>query len=264
MYIPAEIITKPPVYPVTVDEIKKAMGVYCDDDDDRIEGILAAAVDWAQTYQVRRVFVEQGWEAYPPYFPSGAISLPRINGISIEYIKYKDYTGTEYTIDSEKYILTHHSDIIPAYGESWPCVSLYPADPITIRFTAGYKKVIGDEIKEESIGTGDGEETLFALANTPIEEGSATIYIEDVEVEGYTLDLSTGLITFELAPEEGAVITGDYKIADDYRTNIPSKIKQGIIMYCRYLDYVYQDGRDGIAENLLKTAEVLLTMDRGW
>jgi len=61
----------------------------------------------------------------------------------------------------------------------------------------------------EAVGTGNGVATAFTLDNTPIVYGSEFIYVAGVQVTNYTIDYSTGAITFTGTPPTGA-ITADY------------------------------------------------------
>jgi hypothetical protein len=78
----------------------------------------------------------------------------------------------------------------------------------------------------ESVGTGDGVETVFSLVNKEVK--NVKVYLDDIEQEsGYTVDLtqydsglnkslsfSRGIITFDTAPEADAVITADYEYGE--------------------------------------------------
>lgn len=65
-------------------------------------------------------------------------------------------------------------------------------------------------VEGEEVGTGDGEETVFFLAENPVLPGSLTVYVDGAVAEGYSVDWSTGEITFAEPPEDGALITADY------------------------------------------------------
>src|SRR5690606_16087759 len=51
-------------------------------------------------------------------------------------------------------------------------------------------------VQGEAVGTGDGETELFYLAHSPVLPGSLKVYVDGVEASGYTVDWSTGEITF--------------------------------------------------------------------
>lgn len=65
----------------------------------------------------------------------------------------------------------------------------------------------------EPVGIGDGEEDEFPLSVAPILAGSQTIYIDDVpqeETTDYTINATTGMVTFGTAPALDEVSTADY------------------------------------------------------
>ena len=75
----------------------------------------------------------------------------------------------------------------------------------------------GDQV----IGTGDGVRTQFPLAKAyggttrriakPV-EGSVRIEVDGTEaLEGWSVDVTTGDVTFETAPDEGAEITAGFR-----------------------------------------------------
>ena len=61
----------------------------------------------------------------------------------------------------------------------------------------------------EVVGTGNGVLTGFALDNAPVVYGSEKIYVAGVQVTNYTMNYTTGAITFTGTPPTGA-ITADY------------------------------------------------------
>ncbi|WP_226635620.1 DUF2460 domain-containing protein [Brevundimonas poindexterae] len=74
---------------------------------------------------------------------------------------------------------------------------------------------------DQQIGTGDGVETRFRLAKTyggqvrtiakPV-EGTVRVAVDGVEVAGgWDVDLTTGEVTFDVAPAEGAPITAGFQ-----------------------------------------------------
>lgn len=67
--------------------------------------------------------------------------------------------------------------------------------------------------QNELIGTGDGVTTTFTLLHFPIVPNSQYIYLNSVlKTEGtdYTINDTTGVIVFSVAPATGVSITGDY------------------------------------------------------
>ncbi|OPX99507.1 MAG: hypothetical protein A4E60_02747 [Syntrophorhabdus sp. PtaB.Bin047] len=58
-------------------------------------------------------------------------------------MKYKDTDGTETTlVENTDYLVETNGDgcgrLVLPYGISWPSVSLYPSNPITIEFVCGW------------------------------------------------------------------------------------------------------------------------------
>lgn len=73
---------------------------------------------------------------------------------------------------------------------------------------------------DQQIGTGDGVETRFRLAKAyggharPIAkpvEGTVRVAVDGVEAVGWSVDLTTGEVTFDVAPAEGAPITAGFQ-----------------------------------------------------
>jgi uncharacterized protein (TIGR02217 family) len=78
--------------------------------------------------------------------------------------------------------------------------------------------------EDQGLGEGDGERTTFALRKTygegaeawnrsigkPV-EGSVRVAIGGVETSAFQADATTGLVTFEIAPAEGAVVTAGFE-----------------------------------------------------
>jgi len=82
----------------------------------------------------------------------------------------------------------------------------------------------------KNIGTGDGTTTTFNIPDTPVVVDSETIYVDgtpQVKNTDYTIDYTTGVVTFAVAPTSGAVITADYEYVQSIgtissiRSNIP-------------------------------------------
>ena len=63
-------------------------------------------------------------------------------------------------------------------------------------------------ITAEAVGTGAGVVTAFTLANSPVVYGSEIVYVAGTQSTAYTIDCTTGIITFTSAPT--GAITCDY------------------------------------------------------
>jgi len=94
--------------------------------------------------RTRRKLLTQTIDYYLNNFPDGDyITLPFGNLQSVTSIKYKDTAGTEstMTVTTEYLVETNgksYGRIVLPYGKSWPGTTLYPSNPITIRFICGY------------------------------------------------------------------------------------------------------------------------------
>lgn len=65
-------------------------------------------------------------------------------------------------------------------------------------------------VANETVGTGNGSQTNFTLGHHPIVNGSERIYLGGNQTTNYTIDYTTGKITFNTAPGIGVAITADY------------------------------------------------------
>lgn len=78
--------------------------------------------------------------------------------------------------------------------------------------------------EDQVIGTGDGETTTFRLAKTygslhapwrreiakPV-AGTVVVAVDGAAADGWSCDVTTGMVTFEVAPVEGAVVTAGFE-----------------------------------------------------
>jgi len=73
---------------------------------------------------------------------------------------------------------------------------------------------------DQALGVGDGEATVFALAKaygdlarpvTKPVDGTVRVAVDGVEVTAVSVDATTGLVTFEDPPGEGAVLTAGFE-----------------------------------------------------
>jgi len=102
----------------------------------------------------RRAFATQTIEAYLDAFPAANyIELPCPPLQNVTSIKYKDSAGnettmtvnTDYLVDTDRNI----GRIVLPYAGTWPTATLWPVNPITIEYIAGYTatNLIPDELK---------------------------------------------------------------------------------------------------------------------
>jgi len=79
----------------------------------------------------------QGWPS------RDAIKLPFGNLVSVTSVKWKDEDGTETTLAvTTDYLVETNGEacgrVVLPDGETWPSGTLYPSNPITIRYVCGY------------------------------------------------------------------------------------------------------------------------------
>lgn len=97
------------------------------------------------------------------------------------------------------------------------------------RFGKGYGFRFKDwadyQATAQNLGTGNGTRTVFQLTKLYVSgaytysreikkpvNGTAKIYLNSIlQVSGYTLDLTTGIVTFASAPATGIVVSADFE-----------------------------------------------------
>jgi uncharacterized phiE125 gp8 family phage protein len=114
-------------------------------EDDLLTEKLQSAIDDAEDFTGRQLLTAT-WKAYLDKFPCDKdfIELPFGNLQSVTAITYKDSAGTVTTMTvTTEYLVETNGDqcgrIVLPYGCSWPSVTLYPSNPITIEFVCGWK-----------------------------------------------------------------------------------------------------------------------------
>jgi uncharacterized phiE125 gp8 family phage protein len=137
------LITAPTVQPIHVYEFKDWERITHDDEDDLLENILEAATTLFERH-TGRTLQQSTWEYYLESWPDSSdcpIKLPFASPlISVTEIGYKGTTGAETIWHSSLWVSstrTMPGRVAPAYGEQYPTETLFPLDPIRIRYTAG-------------------------------------------------------------------------------------------------------------------------------
>lgn len=136
-----KLVTAPATEPWTVSELKTHLRIDISDDDTLLSGLLTAAREYVEE-AARRALITQTWRLNLGTWPEGGeILLPRPPLQSVTSIVYKDSDGNSTTWSTSAYIVDTDSEpgrVVLAYGESWPSVTLLPANPIIITYVAGY------------------------------------------------------------------------------------------------------------------------------
>jgi hypothetical protein len=71
-------------------------------------------------------------------------------------------------------------------------------------------------VLDERVGTGDGSATVMKLAHSPVMDSTAIIRVAGVQITAptyFTLDYSTGKLTFASAPDDGDPVVASYDFA---------------------------------------------------
>ncbi len=152
-------------------------------EDDLLNAIITAAREHVEDITSRQI-VTATWDFVLQRWPDkNYIKLPYGNLQSVSWIKYKendwassadDVTltlGTDYLVETNG---IYCGRIVLPYGESWPSETLYPSNPITIRYVCGWTTaaLVPSKIKsavklaaEDIYYHGDRHETLELVIN---------------------------------------------------------------------------------------------------
>jgi uncharacterized phiE125 gp8 family phage protein len=136
-----KLVTAPAAEPLSVSQLKTHLRIDHNDEDDDLEDLIIEARQKLES-DMRRAFITQTWRMSLDGWPTlDEILLPRPPLQSVTSIVYKDSEGTPTTWSSSAYIVDTDSEpgrIVLAYGETWPSLTLYPANPIQVTFVPGY------------------------------------------------------------------------------------------------------------------------------
>ena len=137
------LFTAPIIEPITLDDVKLHLRVDGTDEDEYLEGLIKTAREQVETL-TQRALLTQTWDYFLDSWPDeNYIKLPFGNLVSVTSVKYKDSAGTETTmVVTTAYLVETNGAqcgrIVLPYMVSWPVVTLYPSNPITVRFVCGW------------------------------------------------------------------------------------------------------------------------------
>jgi uncharacterized phiE125 gp8 family phage protein len=112
-------------------------------EDDRLNAIITASREHVEDI-TRRNLITQTWDySLNEWTDKNYIKLPGGNLQTVTSVKWKDTDGTETTLTpTTDYLVETNGEgcgkIVLPYGCSWPSDTLYPSNPITIRFMSGW------------------------------------------------------------------------------------------------------------------------------
>jgi len=102
----------------------------------------------------------------------------------------------------------------------WDGDLYYDSNPTSVKITGEVLGYTWKGVKNETVGYGDGITTNFTLAYAPVVPNSETIYINGTRTTDYTIDYTSGEITFNTAPAKNTRISADYTyIISKFQTN---------------------------------------------
>lgn len=134
--------TAPAAPAVTLAEFKALLKVEYDDDDDRLQAHLDAAIAEVDGYagQLGRALVTQTWVMRLPAFPAcREIALPLPPLQSVESVTYYDTDGVQQTLSPSAYEVCDGAAarLVLVNGETWPANAVR-ARAVEITFVCGY------------------------------------------------------------------------------------------------------------------------------
>jgi len=136
-------VVKPIIEPLSLAEIKSHLRVDDTSDDEMLSAIIQVAREQVEDI-TRRALLTSTWDFVLQEWPvENYIKLPYGNLQSVTSVKWKDTDGTETTLTpTNDYLVETNGEnvgrVVLPYGESWPSDTLYPSNPITIRFVCGW------------------------------------------------------------------------------------------------------------------------------
>ena len=148
MTMRALLYTPPTGEPVSLESLKLHLRIELDvtDEDEYLEGLIVSAREEVE-HITRRAIMTQTWDYYLEDWPNrNHIVLPFGNLQSVpltQYIEYTDSDGDSTTLTpTTEYLWETNGEgfgrIVLPYAGTWPSGSLYPSNPITIRFVCGW------------------------------------------------------------------------------------------------------------------------------
>jgi uncharacterized phiE125 gp8 family phage protein len=132
---------EPATLPVTLAEAKAQCRLLEDDEDDLIDGLIAAATAMVEDY-LGRSLVQQTWQLTLDGF-ADRIILPRGPVTSVSSLTCLDAAGAAQNVAGANWLFDNSGDpqaIVRQPSGSWPVPGAF-ANPIVITYVAGYAAV---------------------------------------------------------------------------------------------------------------------------
>jgi uncharacterized phiE125 gp8 family phage protein len=144
-----KLITAPTIEPVILNELKLHLRMDFDllDEDEYLEALITTARGYVEDV-ISRKLLTQTWDYFLDCWPrANYIKLPFGNlqneVATAPIVSWKDSAGTETTLTvATDYLVETNGEglgrIVLPYAVTWPSGTLYPSNPITIRFVCGW------------------------------------------------------------------------------------------------------------------------------
>jgi uncharacterized phiE125 gp8 family phage protein len=140
MFLPTRTVA-PATTPVTLAEMKAHLRVDFTDDDDLIQSLLDAAVQYLDGYAgiLGRCLITQTWkQTYPSFDRCLRLPFPNVTGVTL---KYFDSSNVEQTVSAANYQLLEDSEgayieLILPYVPPYPYI--FRIDPVNVTLVAGF------------------------------------------------------------------------------------------------------------------------------
>ena len=144
-----QLITAPIIEPVALNDLKLHLRIDVDavDEDEYLESLITAVRGHVEDV-TGRALLTQTWDYFLDEWPrANFIKLPFGNLQTVSSVKWKDSAGTEATLTPTTDYLVETNGagigrIVLPFSGSWPSGTLYPSNPITIRFICGWTSAI--------------------------------------------------------------------------------------------------------------------------
>lgn len=141
MFLPTRTVA-PATTPVTFAEMKAHLRVDSTDDDDLIQSLLDAAVQYLDGYAgiLGRCLITQTWTQSFGMWTNRCLRLP-FPGVTSAVVKYYDTNNVLQTITAANYQVLEDSEgayieLVPFYVPPYPY--LFREDPVNVTFVAGF------------------------------------------------------------------------------------------------------------------------------
>ena len=174
-----KLITPPTIEPVALNDVKLHLRIDVDavDEDEYLEALITATRGHVEDVTGRKLLT-QTWDYFLDEWPrANFIKLPFGNlqdGLGVApIVTWKDSAGTSTTLTvTTDYLVETNGEalgrIVLPYSVTWPSGTLYPSNPITIRFVCGwtaaasipFKIVAGVKMICSKMYEGRGEDIL--------------------------------------------------------------------------------------------------------